>query len=81
MKRDENLAGTNYGSLIPDTFSRIASEDSRLLRINNLNLQPFADDFGVTQQRVNCRVFVGDVFQLGQRRAIHAGSLVDVGQA
>lgn len=49
-------------------------------RIDHLDLQPFADDFGVTQQRVDRRVFVGHVFQLGQRGTIHARSLVDVCQ-
>lgn len=51
------------------------------LRIDHLNLQPFADDLGVTQECVDRRVFVGDVFQFGNRRTVDARSLVDVGQA
>lgn len=34
------------------------------LRIDYLNLQTLADDFGVAQQGVDRRVLVGDVFQL-----------------
>ncbi len=50
-------------------------------RIQHLNLKPFANNFGVTQQGVDRRVFVGHVFQLGKCRSIHARSLINVRQA
>ncbi len=37
----------------------------RLSGIENLNVKPLADHFGVTEQRFDGRVFVGSVFEFG----------------